>query len=221
MTRKMPSLPDDVELRNAAHPISETSGEVDGHPVTTLRVSYRVESFNVTIGWTVGHRLGPFKEPDELDIDFDSEWWAENNSYETNSAEREVLALPGLTTRILRKLPIAHAQALMRDNYEFLEIEEVKKDLSPLPSRVEKDEDYVHIAAAYVALGASSVEPIRRLHEWTGESPDTWLARLKRARNRGILQGTGYKARISPSFQEQSNQLWTRMRARREEISGS
>lgn len=216
----MPPLADDVELLRAADPISEKPGEVGGHPITTLSAMYRVEAFTVTIGWTVGHPLGPFREPNELEIEFDSEWFAEHNNHQTGTANPESLALVGLTTRILRKLPVAHAQALMRDQYEHLEVEGVKKDLSPLPSRVEKDEDYVHIASAYVALGASSVEPIRRLHEWTGESPDTWLARLKRARTRGILQGTGNKARISPAFQEESNRIWTRMRARREEISG-
>ena len=175
----------------------------------------------MNIGWTVGHPLGPFREPNELRIDFDAEWFAERHSDQSGVTGSESLALGGLTTRILRKLPVAHAQALMRDQYEHLEVEDVKKDLSPLPSRVERDADYVHIAAAYVALAAASVEPIRRLHEWTGESPDTWLARLKRARSRGILVGTGNTARMATSFQEQSNQLWSRMRARSEETSGS
>lgn len=217
----MPPLSEDVELLKAADPISEKPGDVGGYPITTLSVRYRVEVFTVKIGWTVGHPMGPFREPNELEIDFDAEWFANHQNQQIGTAESESLALGGLTTRILRKLPVAHAQALMRDQYEHLEVEEVKRDLSPLPSRVETDEDYVHIAAAYVALGASSVEPIRRLHEWTGESPDTWLARMKRARSRGILLGTGNKARMSASFQEQSNQLWARLRARRAETNGS
>ncbi|MET3904884.1 hypothetical protein [Paenarthrobacter sp. 4246] len=220
MTRKLPPLSADVELLRASDPITEQRGEVWGQPITTLSVRYQVEAFIVKIGWTVGHPLGAFREPNEMEIQFDPEWYAHRHSDQAGSDERESLALSGLTTRILRKLPVAHAQALMRDQYEHLEVEDVKKDLSPLPSRVERDEDYVHIASAYVALAAASVEPIRRLHEWTGESPDTWLARLKRARVKGILVGTGNTARMAASFQEQSNQLWAKMRARSEETSG-
>lgn len=196
-------------------------GSVGGRPITTLWVSYRVESFTVRIGWTAGHPMGPFREPDEMRIDFDYRWFAENNSHETGTAEANTPAVSGLTTRILRKLPVAHAQALMRDTYESLELEQVKQELSPLPSRVEKDEDYVHIASAYIALAASSVEPIRRLQEWTGESADTWLARLKRARAKGILEGTGQNAHITSGFQAASNQLWIDLRARKGPASGS
>lgn len=217
----MPPLPPDVELVNDADPISEVEGELGPWPLRKLKCRYRVEVFDVEIGWTFGLPMGDVREPDELSISFNAESLVEKYSQQTGSTEKASLALGGLTTKILRKLPIAHAQALMRDRYESLVVEEVKRLMTPLPPRVEDDDDYVHIAAAYVALAAASVEPVRRLAEWTDLSVDTWFARLKRARAKGILEGTGQKAHMTPAFQEASNQLWREKRAGEETKGGS
>lgn len=221
MERKMPPLPPGVELVNVADPIHEVPDALGPWPLLKLKCSYRVDAFDVEIGWTFGLPMGDFREPDELSISFNADSLADMYSQETGSAEKTSLALGGLTTKILRKLPVAHAQALMRDRYESLVVDEVKRLMTPLPPRVEDDRDYVHIASAYVALASASMEPVRRLAEWTGTSVDTWFARLKRARARGILEGTGQKARITATFQEASNQLWRERRAREEADGGS
>lgn len=217
----MPVLPPGVELTHKADPIWEIPGELGGWPLITLWCRYRVEVFDVEIGWTYGLPMGDFREPDGIKISFNADSLAEEYDQGSASNKKSSLALEGLTTRILRKLPVAHAQALMRDRYESLVVDEVKRLMTPLPPRVEDDDDYVHIASAYVALASASMEPVRRLAEWTDTSVDTWFARLKRARARGILEGTGQKARITATFQEASNQLWRERRAREEADSGS
>lgn len=217
----MPLLPPGVELVNVADPIREVPDLLGPWPLLKLKCSYRVDAFDVEIGWTFGLPMGDFREPDELSISFNADSLADMYSQETGSAEKASLALGGLTTKILRKLPVAHAQALMRDRYESLVVDEVRRLMTPLPPRVEDDDDYVHIASTYVALTSASMEPVRRLAEWTGTSVDTWFARLKRARARGILEGTGQKARITATFQEASNQLWRERRAREEAQGGS
>lgn len=209
MERKLPQLPPDIDLLNPDDPITEE--EVKGFdPWKPVKLScvYRVELFRVKIGWTFGLPMGDFREPEAIEVSYDAEALAAKYDKQSGSAKEEPLGLGGLTTKILRKLPTVHAQALMRDHYESLGVAEAKRILSPLPARVVEDHEYVHIATAYVALTSTSLEPVRRLAEWSGEKPDTWFARLKRARAKGILQGTGQNARISPAFQEASNQLW-------------
>lgn len=222
MERKLPLLPPDVQLLNPDHPIwEEEDTSFDPWKVIRLWCKYRVDVFYVEIGWTFGLQIGDFREPDALNISFDIDSLSAKYDQSSGSAEEGKLGLGGLTTKILRKLPTAHAQALMRDRYESLGVAEVKRLLSPLPSRVVDDHEYVHIASAYVALTSTSLEPVRRLAEWSGEKADTWFARLKRARARGILQGTGQNASISPEFQEASNELWRARRAEEGATNGS
>lgn len=209
MERKLPQLPPDVELLNPDDPIwQKEDGSFGPWKVVRLWCAYRVDVFRVEIGWTFGLRIGDFREPDQLKIKADSDWLAEKHDQTANTSQEVTLGLGGLTTKVLRKLPTSHARALMRDRYESLGVAEVKKLLSPLPTRVVEDHEYVHIASAYVAIASTSLEPVRRLAEWTQESVDTWFARLKRARARGILEGTGQNARICAKFQEASAHLW-------------
>ena len=90
----------------------------------------------------------------------------------------------------------------------------------PFPSRVESDRDYTHVAIAYVALVDVSVEPIKRLAEWTGESIDTWSARLRRARAKGILEGKGRQAKIGPAYLKTRDDILAAIGARKEEPDG-
>ncbi|MCQ1988053.1 hypothetical protein [Arthrobacter sp. zg-Y844] len=187
-----------------------------------LWARYRVHGLNVSIGWTVGHIMGDFREPNKLRIDFDASDYALAQAGETGTdTYAPAKALDGITTSLLRAIPMAHARALMRERHEQLTVGGLRQELSPLPSRVESDRDYVHISMAYVALvNGSSVEPIKRLAEWTGESVDTWSARLRRARTKGILLGTGRKARIAPEHQAVANDLWNERRAENGRSSG-
>lgn len=212
MTKNLPELPDDVELRGDQERPNEMSDPDTG--ITTLYAIYRVEVFLVTIRWEIGHPFGSFREPNELTIRFEEESYADRFGQGNNEVSRDSLAPGGITTKILRKIPMAHARAFMRERYEHLSVASVRREITPLPSRVETEKDYVHVASAYVALCSTSVEPVQRLAEWTGESPDTWLARLRRARAKGILEGTGQLSRIAAAFTEQSNAIWREMRAR-------
>lgn len=221
MKKKLPELPDNVEYLGDADHLHEVPGKVGGLPVTTLWASYRVDEFTVNIGWTVGHPFGSFREPNKIVVDFDSDSFAHKHGQEGSDNSGQPFALSGITTKVLRKIPMAHARALMREKYESLSVADVRREITPLPSRVETDHDYVHITAAYVALGSTSVEPIKRLSEWTDESPETWSARLRRARAKGILEGTGQHARVAPAYQQQADEIWTTMRARKGPSDGN
>ncbi|MET3945793.1 hypothetical protein ABIB49_000468 [Arthrobacter sp. UYCu512] len=213
-SKELPPLPNGVEYLGdpdgpAEHPLTE-----DGMDLTVLWAHYRLAGLTVNVGWTIGHVLGSFREPDRLHVGFDAEHYATHVDQNAKTVF-ESNAFDGITTSFLRAIPMAHARSLMRDRHERLSVASVRNEITPLPARVESDSDYVHVASAYVALGQTSVEPIKRLSEWSGESSETWSARLRRARSKGILEGKGRDARIAPAFVAQSNELWTTMRARK------
>lgn len=221
MSPSLPPLPDGVQFLGPPRP-EERSEKEGGRKFKVLWARYRVHGLEVSIGWTVGHIMGDFREPNKLHIDFDASEYARTESDETREGSyAPAQALDGITTSLLRSIPMAHARALMRERHEQLSVGEIREGLSPLPARVESDRDYVHISMAYVALvNGSSIEPIKRLAEWTDESVDTWSARLRRARAKGILLGKGRHARIGPEHQSVANALWTELRAENRKSHG-
>lgn len=196
---ELPPLPSGVKyLGDPESPPSVESVKVDNQPVQMIQASYRVHGYLVEIGWMVGHPMGGFSRPNKIGIDFESFSQGTAQGDEANEFSK---VFEGVTSSVLRSVPIGHAQALMRGLHERLSLQDVERRITPLPSRVESERDYVHISAAYVDLVKShSVQPIQRLSEWTGESVDTWFARLRRARTRGILVGKGHEASIAPKY---------------------
>jgi hypothetical protein len=140
-----------------------------------------------------------FKAPDRVEIS------PENPLIEhmTSGVDVQPEMYNGVTTPFLRSIPMAHARHHLRTPYEQLSARLVREKFMPIPTRIEKDEDYMHVACAYVELVTGpSAEPIRRLFEWTGVKPATWSARLQRARAKGILVGRGRDAHISQDFRD-------------------
>lgn len=210
----LPQLPPGVEHVLFKGGVLEESTYTDGGlTFHTLRAHYRVRGLNVVIGWVVGHEMGSFREPNQLTVNFDS--FDVGTRDEAEPGQGGGSAFDGITTSFLRSIPMAHARALMRDRHEQLSVAKLREEMTPFPARVESDSDYVHIATAYVALGATSVEPIKRLSEWTGESVDTWSARLRRARTRGILEGKGRNAHIGQDYIKLSNEIRGQLRSRK------
>lgn len=216
---ELPSLPNGVEYLGRPDGPDESMETDGGIQFTVLWARYRSGGLSVNIGWTVNHLMGDFRDPNRLVIDFDSsDHAAAVSDGEGYNPEQ---ALQGITTSILRSIPMAHARALMRPRHEQLSVAGLRESLSPLPNRVESEKDYVHIAMAYIALvNGSSVEPLRRLSEWTHESAETWSARLRRARARGILIGKGRDAQLSPAYQETANSIWRELSPQRGEPDG-
>lgn len=211
---ELPTLAPHVEyLRDEVGPLV-----INKDGATTLWALYRVHGFAVNIGWEVDHPMGSFRDPNKLDIDFDEAHY--NESLPATKGEPGKRSLEGITTSLLRSIPMAHARALMREKHEQLAVAHIRDGITPFPARVETDHDYVHIAAAYVALGQVSVEPIKRLAEWSGESIDTWSARLRRARAKGILEGKGHRAEIAPAYLKTKDEIWATMRARKDGPDG-
>jgi hypothetical protein len=194
-------------------PLEELTVDDGGITLHTLRAYYRVHGLIVVIGWVVGHEMGSFREPNQLKVDFDSHDFGTRD--DTEQGHGGASAFDGITTSFLRSIPMAHARALMRERHEQLSVAKLREEMTPFPGRVQSDADYVHIATAYVALGATSVEPIKRLSEWTDESVDTWSARLRRARTRGILEGKGRNARIGQDYIKLSNEIRGQLRSRK------
>lgn len=213
---QLPPLPQGVEYLGKHAEAEEQVTLEGGLTLPILRARYRVHGLTVAIGWIIGHPMGDFREPNSLQIDFDAFDYA--MEYDESSERAERPAFEGITTSVLRSIPMAHAKALMQERYEQISVAEIHRDLSPLPSRVETDHDYAHIAAAYVALAGVSVEPVKKLAEWSGESVETWSARLRRARTKGILEGKGRASRIAPAYTSAANELWSEMRARKESL---
>lgn len=201
-TTETPPLPPGVEYLGDADapPLVELDDEKDqdGNHVKLIVAYYRVHGLRVKIGWMVGHPMGGFSQPNLVNIDFDS--FAYGTSPDGDASEFSEV-FDGVTSSVLRAVPIGHAMALMRGTHERLSLQDVEHGITPLPTRVVSDWDYAHISAAYVDLVRShSVQPIQRLSDWTGESVDTWFARLRRARAKGILRGKGREASIAPAY---------------------
>lgn len=198
-TSDLPPLPNGVKyLGDASSPPPVEPQSVDGQPVQMIYASYLVHGYLVKISWMVGHPMGGFSRPNKIEIDFESFSYG---TAEADEAEEFSTVFEGVTSSVLRSVPIGHAQALMRGLHERLSLQDVEQRITPLPSRVESDRDYVHISAAYVDLIRShSAQPIQSLSDWTGESPDTWFARLRRARTKGILRGKGNGASVAPKY---------------------
>lgn len=196
---ELPPLPPGVKyLGKAESLLSAKPEKVDGQQVQMIHAPYRVHGYLVTISWMIGHPMGGFSRPNKVEIDFESFDYAAAGD---DDAEEFSGVFEGITSSLLRSVPLRHAQALMRGLHERVSLQDVERHIMPLPSRVESDRDYVHISAAYVDLVRShSVQPIQRLSEWTGESTDTWFARLRRARTKGILLGKGHEASIAPQY---------------------
>ncbi|WP_157360933.1 hypothetical protein [Arthrobacter sp. EPSL27] len=213
---QLPTLPPGVEYLGKHAEAEEEVTLEGGLTLPILRARYRVHGLTVVIGWIVGHPMGDFREPNSLHIEFDA--FDYGMGYDASSERAERPAFEGITTSVLRSIPMAHAKALMQERYEQMSIADIQGALSPMPSRVETDNDYVHIAAAYEALAGVSIEPVKRLGEWTGESVETWSARLRRARAKGILEGKGRASRIAPAYRGAANALWTEMRARKDSL---
>lgn len=108
-----------------------------GLTLPILRARYRVHGLTVVIGWIIGHPMGDFREPNSLQIDFDA--FDYGMGYDAASERAERPAFEGITTSVLRSIPMAHAKALMQERYEQISIADIQRVLSPLPSRVETD----------------------------------------------------------------------------------
>lgn len=215
---ELPELNPNVKFLGSKSGPHEDLCSRDGLQLRRLSARYRVDSFFVEIGWVIDYPMGSFREPHELKIEFDSEDFG--TKVVPGGSSQHAAPLDGITTTLLRSIPMAHARALMRNRHEQLSVASIKDEITPLPARVESEADYVHVSCAYVALGSCSVEPIKRLAEWTGESVDTWSARLRRARAKGILEGRGRNSRIAPSYFKQSNEIWSTMRKSKDTSDG-
>lgn len=196
-----PSLPEGVEHRSGPRETTKLG-------LAVVEIEYRMHGLGLTIGWTV-NPPNYFHSPDRVEIS------PEDPLVEFLEQGRELSPemYNGVTKPFLRAIPMAHARYHLRTPYEQLSARLVRERFMPIPARIETDEDYMHVACAYVELVTGpSAEPIRRLYEWTGVKAATWSARLQRARARGILVGRGRGAQISEKFSALEIQVRERLR---------
>src|SRR4051812_38109836 len=105
---QLPALPDGVEHLGSR----EETTEDGGLSLPVLRAYYRVHGLTVEIGWISGHPMGDFREPNSLQIDFDSFDYAMSDDASPERTGNR--AFEGITTSVLRSIPMAHAKALMQ-----------------------------------------------------------------------------------------------------------
>lgn len=203
-----PNLPDGVEYHSGPRERAE-----GGLPV--VEIEYRMHGLGLVIGWTVSPP-NYFKAPDRVEIRPEGPI----SEFMEDKADFNPEMYNGVTKPFLRSIPMAHARQQLRGPYEQLSVRLVRERFLPLPTRVETDEEYMHVACAYVELVTGpSAEPIRRLNEWTGVKAATWSARLQRARAKGILVGRGRNAHISPEFEALERDVKSRLPDAAEPVS--
>jgi hypothetical protein len=92
----------------------------------------------------------------------------------------------GVTTEVLRAVPLAHA----RKQLQALRIEALKEagDTPDMPSHLLTVEDWARFAQVYAeAAEAGQRQPLKYLVDMTGLSRNTLSARVRRAREMGLL----------------------------------
>lgn len=155
----------------------EPSGATDaatGEPLTRDVVVARrtIGAFNVILKKDLA---SPIDGPQELHVVPD---W-------TRLEDGELL-FGGVTTDVLRSIPLAEARRLM----EEVSVHALKSQDSRLyvPRRVDTPRDLALFAAVYVSLvDQGSTRPLERMSSVTGVSRNTLSARIRRARDRGLL----------------------------------
>ncbi|MEU8403191.1 hypothetical protein AB0C28_49130 [Nonomuraea sp. NPDC048892] len=148
----------------------------DGIP-TEIRATYFIDGVEVTFmaqpRWITN---GPLRVT--LDI----------TPYDTESAER-ALDTDGITVQVLRSVPLGEARRIIGEWGDRIR-ERFYPELLPLPipSRVESEHDYALVAGAYVQLThRGERKPVQAMAEAAGVGRDTMSARIRRAREMGLL----------------------------------
>lgn len=201
---RLPPLPEGVAFLGSegAGPEEEKLDRND-RIVTVLWARYLVRGVLVDIGWTVDTLARRFREPDLVFAKSAVDRPIEHEERQAALRGTADLTQPGISKSVIMSIPMAHALSILRSRHEQLSFEPLRRGLPQFPTRLTKEMDYLLIVTAYLRLvSAGSEEPIRRLAEWSGESPDTWSARLRRARHKDYLVGRGQDARRGPKLDE-------------------
>jgi hypothetical protein len=100
-------------------------------------------------------------------------------------------AAGGVTAEVLRSVPLNDARKLLRRLRTDI-LAAVDKAAYELPERMTSLDDWIAFARAYASSAASNpLQPMIHLQRATGLSPNTLSARVRRARELGLLVTTG------------------------------
>lgn len=148
--------------------------EKAGQPPTILQRSFfPVLGFTVRVVCDISN---PFSGPTEMHITLDTVWELEAD---------------GITADVLRAVPLGEVRRVMSE-YAARILAATGQDLGPhsLPERIETPHDYARMAARYVQLVESMHrQPVNDLARALGLSRNTVSARIRRARQMGLLEG--------------------------------
>lgn len=104
------------------------------------------------------------------------------------AAVEQAIETDGLTTELLRAIPIADARRRIRELGRAAEAAGDEMGW-PLPSRLNTHDDWCAFAVAYVETARQSRTALDRMSRVTGISKKTLSTRVTRARERGYLVG--------------------------------
>jgi hypothetical protein len=116
----------------------------------------------------------------------------------------------GVTVEMMRAVPLGEARRVITEWVNRIRAE-VSPETSPapLPARVESPRDYALVAREYVRLmDTGERRPIEVMAQAWGVSRNTASARVRRARNRGLLMQMGHTTgRLSARLTEAAEEL--------------
>ncbi|MFC4536622.1 hypothetical protein [Sphaerisporangium dianthi] len=96
----------------------------------------------------------------------------------------------GITVDVLRSIPLGEARKVIADISKQVRERAGKPRLPELPRRLETPHHYAVVAQAYIqAVEAGRKNPILYLSDLWGISKNTMAARIKKAREMGLLSG--------------------------------
>ncbi|MET8140515.1 hypothetical protein ABZU32_09425 [Sphaerisporangium sp. NPDC005288] len=144
---------------------------------------YQITGFYDVLGWAVRIHYNPpapWDGPSGIDIDF------RGDEEEIESA----IESDGITVDVLRSIPLGEARRVIADIAKQLREKEGIPELPQLPRRLETPHHYAVVAQAYIqAVEAGRKNPILYLSDLWGISKNTMAARIKKAREMGLLTG--------------------------------
>jgi hypothetical protein len=138
----------------------------------TLTSYYDVHGWEVLVVWDVRETT---EGPSRIEV-------------RREEGAKGVYGTDGLTSVVLRAIPMQHVHDTMAPAALEKAPPTGRSDDIVVPSKVVTARDHALVASLYVLLASQGrTQPLKALAEATGISRETWSARVRRARDMGLL----------------------------------
>ncbi len=172
----------------------------------------QLNSGNLPAGWSLsdgGRWLTGRYEREDWAVEIAADLLAPRTGPSSIRIDYDGQESDGITLDVLRAVPLGEARRILADLVPKLRAA-VAPERAPakLPERVQDERDHALVAKAYVdLLAAGERRPIQVLADSAGISRNTVSARVRRAREAGLLDQTGTGAKLTAQLTAKAVEL--------------